>query len=524
MTKPVSRREFMNLLGATFGTSALIRVGSALGMLPAVAALTRPVLAAPAPGAGKAVILGAGISGLTVAWELAKAGYEVTVLESSNRAGGRIMTVRSGDVVDEIGNRQVCEWDNEPHMYFNAGAARIPSTHRNLLSYCKELGVDLEVFINESKTALIQDDAMLDGKPIRNADVSTNVRGFLGELFAKSFSAAQLEQPFTESEAETILGLIRGFGSLNRDMKYTGSNRNGYASGGFIDHGVQKDIIEFKHLMKSRLIANTLSANEGETGPILMQPVGGMDRITAGFTRALGDRVKYQTPVMSVMVKEAGVEVVYLQDGAPQTITADYCFNCIPAHFMAGIEHNFPADYMQAMKYIRRGEAIKGAFQAKERFWEKEEIYGGISWTNAPIRQLWYPSHGIHKEKGVILAAYDFGNGGAYTRMTQAERVEWLLQGGEKLHPNYRQLVEKPITIAWHRMNHMLGCSARWGRSGGGMTMEEEALYHTLQAPALGRHYMIGDQISFHGAWQESAILSAHWALADMDKRVRSAA
>jgi len=223
--------------------------------------------------------------------------------------------------VDEIGNRQVCERDNEPHMYFNAGAARIPSTHKNLLSYCKELGVDLEVFINESKTALIQDDAMLDGKPIRNADVSTNVRGFLGELFAKSFTTAQLEQPFTESEAETILGLIRGFGSLNRDMKYTGSNRNGYASG-------------------------------GETGPILMQPVGGMDRITAGFTRALGERVKYQTPVMSVKVRADGVDVVYLQDGAPQTIAAD-----------------------------------------------------------------------------------DFGNGMEFTRMTQAERVEWLLEGGEKLHP-----------------------------------------------------------------------------------------
>ena len=352
MSNPVSRREFMNLLGATFGTGTLIRVSSALGLLPAVAALTRPVLAAPAPGAGKVVVLGAGISGLTVAWELSKVGYDVTVLEASNRAGGRIMTVRSGDVVDEIGNRQVCEWDNEPHMYFNAGAARIPSTHRNLLSYCKELGVDLEVFINESKTALIQDDAMLDGKPLRNADVSTNVRGFLGELFAKSFTTAQLEQPFTESEAETIMGLIRGFGSLNRDMKYTGSNRNGYASGGFIDHGVQKEIIEFKHLMKSRLIGNTLSANEGETGPILMQPVGGMDRITAGFTRALGERVKYQTPVMSVKVRADGVDVVYLQDGAPQTIAAD-----------------------------------------------------------------------------------DFGNGMEFTRMTQAERVEWLLEGGEKLHP-----------------------------------------------------------------------------------------
>ncbi len=524
MPQSVSRREFMNLLGATFGTGALIRLGSALSMMPAVAALSRPVLAAPAPGAGKVVVLGAGISGLTVAWELTKAGYDVTVLESSNRAGGRVMTVRSGDVVDEIGNRQVCEWDNEPHMYFNAGAARIPSTHRNLLSYCKELKVDLEVFINESKTAWVQDDAMLDGKPIRNAELSTNVRGFLGELFAKSFTSAQLDEPFTESESEIIMGLISQFGDLDEDMLYKGSSRAGYVSGGFIDHGVQKDMIAFKHFMKSRMLSLTFTANEGETGPLLMQPVGGMDRIPAGFTRALGDRVKYETPVMSVKVKDATVEVVYLRDGAPQTIVADYCFNCIPAHFMSGIEHNFPAEYVHAMKYIRRGEAMKAAFQAKERFWEKEEIYGGISWVNSPIRQLWYPSHGIHKDKGVILAAYDFGGGMNFTRMTQEQRVEMLLTQGEKVHPNYRQLVEKPITIAWHRMNHMLGCAARWGRSGGGMTMEEEALFATLQQPALGRHYLIGDQMSYHGAWQESAILSAHWALADMDQRVRSAA
>ena len=36
------------------------------------------------------------------------------------------MTLRHGDLVDEIGNRHYCEFDDEPHMYFNAGAARIP--------------------------------------------------------------------------------------------------------------------------------------------------------------------------------------------------------------------------------------------------------------------------------------------------------------------------------------------------------------------------------------------------------------
>ena len=68
-------------------------------------------------------------------------------------------------------------------------------------------------------------------------------------------------------------------------------------------------------------------------------------------------------------------------------------------------------------------------------------------------------------------------------------------------------------------MNHMLGCAARWQRDRSGMTLEEERLYHTLQQPAGGRHYMIGDQVSVHSAWQESAILSAHWAIKDMVNR-----
>ncbi len=525
MGQSVSRREFMHLLGSTFGAGALVQMGSALSLMPNTASAASLSFAAPKVGKEKVLILGAGISGLTVAWELTKAGYDCTVLEASNRAGGRVMTVRSGDVVDEIGNRQVCEWDDEPHMYFNAGAARIPSTHRNLLGYCKELGVELEMFINESKTAYVQDDAMMGGQRIRNGEMSTNVRGFLAELFAKSYTNAQLDEPFSDSESEKILGLISQFGDLNENMLYKGSYRAGYVSGGFLDHGVQKDMIAFKKLMQSRMLGLSLTANEGETGPMLMQPVGGMDAVIKGFTRALADKVIYQAPVMGLTLQEDGVEVSYERNGERQSINAAYCFNCIPSHLMTGIPNNFPSEYLQAMKYIRRGEAYKSAFQAKKRFWEDEDIYGGISWINAPIQQIWYPPHGIHKEKGIVLAAYNFGGGMHFTKMSQSERVEAALAQGEKLHPNYRNMVEKPITIAWHRMNHMLGCSGRWGNNGGNWSMETQTLFNRLQQSTPGgRHYFIGDQMSYHGAWQESAIASAHWALADMDQRVRAQA
>ena len=70
-------------------------------------------------------------------------------------------------------------------------------------------------------------------------------------------------------------------------------------------------------------------------------------------------------------------------------------------------------------------------------------------------------------------------------------------------------------------MNNMLGCAARWQRNRGrGWTAEEERLFQTLRQPAGGRHYTIGDQVTMHSAWMESAVLSAHWALGDMVTRI----
>ena len=118
------------------------------------------------------------------------------------------------------------------------------------LAYCKELNVELEVFINENKTSLVQDDDMLGGRPIRNIDYTTNMRGFMAELMAKAMSSDELNAPFTESEAETLLNMIRSFGDLNEHDIYSGSYRAGYAEGGVLKHGVQKDMIAFRDLLK----------------------------------------------------------------------------------------------------------------------------------------------------------------------------------------------------------------------------------------------------------------------------------
>ena len=77
------------------------------------------------------------------------------------------------------------------------------------------------------------------------------------------------------------------------------------------------------------------------------------------------------------------------------------------------------------------GKPTKLTFQAKRRFWEDLDIYGGISWSNTKSRRLWY-THGIHKAKGIVLSAYDYGGGMYHTMMSQDERIEAHLADLEK--------------------------------------------------------------------------------------------
>jgi polyamine oxidase len=52
---------------------------------------------------GSAIVIGAGVSGLKAAVDLATKGYAVTVLEARDRLGGRVHTVDSGVGPIEMG-------------------------------------------------------------------------------------------------------------------------------------------------------------------------------------------------------------------------------------------------------------------------------------------------------------------------------------------------------------------------------------------------------------------------------------
>ncbi|HVY80405.1 MAG TPA: FAD-dependent oxidoreductase [Steroidobacteraceae bacterium] len=517
MPPSLSRRRLLHLIGSVAGSAAAYHAAIGLGAMAEVQAAPRPDLARPRARV-KIAILGAGIAGLTAAYELHRKGYDVTVLEASHRAGGRNLTLRHGDLVDEIGNPQVCAFDPDPDLYLNAGPARIPGHHTTLLDYCRELGVDLAPFINENRNAWVQDDAAFGGKPVRNREYVTDARGFLAELTAKCISASHLDAAVTREDAERLIAFTRVFGDLNAKNSYQGSARAGLASYDYTMPAQLKSVRELPELLKSRLWQIVMNFGETEDqAAMMMEPVGGMDRVVQGFMAQIGSLVKTRARVEAVMLREKSVEVVYRDADGRHKLAADYCLNSIPFQLMAGIANNFPRDYAAVLTAIPRGKLFKIGFQMRERFWEREMIYGGISWTTQDITQIWYPCHGIHRRKGVVLGAYVFGGAAAdrFERMTHAQRLEAAIAQGARIHPEYGSYVENGVSIPWHRMNNMLGCAAEW---------EPELrakFFARIQAP-VGRHYMIGDQVSYHSGWQQGAMHSALHALADIDRRVRA--
>lgn len=511
----ITRRQFLTYIGAAGGSSALLKANLAMGLMP-VDNYSGPVAVTPASAQNKpsAVILGAGIAGLATALELERAGFNVTLLEASYRAGGRNLTVRHGDKIDEMGQPQICQFDKAENLYFNCGPARIPGHHRRLLHYCRALSVPLQIKANSCKLAYFQDDKAFAGKPIRQIDYHADVRGLMAELLWKSADAQQYDQLLNEEDVAKLMKFAQLHGDLSETGKYAGTERAGSTTDRMLEFPKAQTPIELKAMLDSSFwYGGLLGAELYDWCEPLMEPVGGMDAVVKGFLRQLKTQPLLNAQVKKIYNRKNGVEVTYEQHGQFHTVHADYCFNNIPAYFMAGIENNFSELYQAGLNSIKRGHLFKIAYQMKERFWEKEGIYGGISYTADPVAQIWYPSHDIHAPKGVVLGAYtwDPKASAAFEAMTPAERLIAGAKSGEKLHPGYSKYIENGISIPWARMNHQMGCGMH-------MSPEDMQTYFSVLQQPEGHHFMIGDQISHHSGWQEGALASSEQALNQLNK------
>lgn len=117
--KSPTRRQLLTMIGKTAGGAAMYQAMTTLGFA-SESSFKKELELSGAPAGASIIVLGAGLAGLTAAYELRKAGYKVTVLEYQNRGGGRSITLKGGDRYTELGGEEIT-CDFEEGNYFNPG-------------------------------------------------------------------------------------------------------------------------------------------------------------------------------------------------------------------------------------------------------------------------------------------------------------------------------------------------------------------------------------------------------------------
>jgi monoamine oxidase len=467
--------------------------------------------------AAKVVVIGAGIAGLTTAYELGKAGYDCTVLEARDVVGGRNFTIRGGTRQTDLdGHTQVGRFSDGEYM--NAGPARI-AQWMVTLDYCRELGIPIEIFSNENASALIYNERAGMTAPVRYRTAKADVYGYVGELLAKATNQGALDGDLTADDKERLLTFLRTWGDLRKsDYRYVGSFRRGFSP----DPGAADDTGAV--LGPPPSLSDVFASGVGQCfsfefeyqyAMLMFQPVGGMDRIPAALLREIGPgRVRTGCVVTGITNRDDGVAVTYTaRDGRECRIDADYCVATMPPNIAARVPHNLGAGVQAALTSFPVEKVGKLGLEYRSRWWETDyRIYGGITETDMDLDHIWYPSHGFHGRRGVMIGYYNTGEHAvAYGQLTPAQREARAVAQGVKIHgERYRTELASSFSIAWHRTPHIEGgWSIAFGSPG----------YELLNRPQ-GRVYFAGDWLTWLVTWQAGAFDSARRVVTELHQRV----
>ena len=441
---------------------------------------------------------------------------------------------------------------NPVELFLNAGPGRIPSDHAHLLQLCGEIGVELEPYIFQSNYNLLRSKEFRGGKPVAYNQINYSLRGEIAAQMAKRVDPSC---DFNNSDTGRMLRMLKEFGDLNGQCEFPSSARLGYIDlpGGWNTPGKLKDKVPLDEVLKSGFVGGgdpeltpgsfLFNADNILWQNSLMQPIGGMDRIWQRLLvqpipreairlhpndprereirgrniHYVGDLVLLNSPVARIEhIQEANKIRVVTKNGF--VAVADFCMSTMAPNLLQGIlSDQFPDGFRDALGKVEQVPAIKVGWQARTRFWEEENhIYGGISWTDDDIGQIWYPSEDFNARTGVLTGAYNRGpTAEQFGKLTQAQRIAKALDGGQNLHPSTggndpgfkgKIYTDRGVTIAWQYMPFQVG-----GWAGLTATRQPE-IYQTIIKPQ-GRLYLAGDVYSYLPGWLEGAVTSVYKAI-----------
>jgi len=463
-------------------------------------------------------IVGAGMAGLVSAWILNNTGFKIVLYEASSRVGGRVKTFREGFTSG---------------LHAEAGAMRIPEKHELTRELCNYFKLKLIDFPAQNKNTLV----FINGVHVRRSVYETNNFHF-GKPYTQGRTAKEafelttncLEEIYKKNEFDldhiSLGEYLRAFTKTKTRTKTKKRSIN----------PVTKDSIKTAVITKADIDLIGLEFGAADLHASLLEAYrdhyvmddknkhqieGGMDLLPQKIAETIIDDVCYNARVTEIVteIKKKGsrnFKIYYEHTVIHRRYTSSADFVILAAPFSA-LTHvrledvlNDPAR-LHAIRNLHYENSTKIALEFKERFWEKEGIYGGNSVTDLPIRWVYYPSDeerpdNINSLRGILLASYTWGDDSLrWGSLNHDDRIRFALRDIAKLHKITEYECEKLLvggmSHSWAEDEYTFGAFCL------SYPHQEHALFDATWKPYNGV-YFAGEHTSLKHAWIEGAVES----------------
>jgi monoamine oxidase len=239
----------------------------------------------------------------------------------------------------------------------------------------------------------------------------------------------------------------------------------------------------------------------------MQEIAGGMDLLPRAFYEHLKPYVRFGAEVTSIDQSPDDVTVHFKGPAGRESIKGDYAICAIPFSVLRDIEilgTGFSREKQKAIRELNYNASAKILFQTRHRFWEcEDDIVGGTTVTDLPIRRICYPSFSDpNDERGTLLASYTWGQDALrWGAMGAEDMIEQALEDVAQIHPSITKEFEVGAVQDWY--------GDPWARGAFALFEPEQQtrLQQHIVAPE-GRIHFAGEHTSLYHAWIQGALES----------------
>lgn len=500
-------------------------------------------------------IIGGGLAGLAAAYELRKLGFDITLYDAlEDRIGGRVYTYY---------------FNRQKGLYHEFGAMRIPVSHETVWHYLNLFRLPTRPFIQYNPNAYV----FLKNVRVRNDPGGVNVMRDIypkyrlrewertvpwQKLFSAGIESALLAA--TGAERAEILQVKSDYS--REALRWSDSSNLTIMQAAGLSEGAISLVSNFQPLLSGNLYHSYIDYVQEDYPAnltFLYEIKGGMARLPAAFFSALTRENPYAgiadecvgnfryrggcwVDGISLIDGGGGVRLKYRRAGSNRVREEpfDYCVCAIPFSTLRtmDIDPLFSDIKMRAIREVYYTPSQKTLLLCRERFWERDGIVGGGSFTDLPVASVWYPSDHARllrdpenfvedfknlpwKEPGALIGSYNFALD--TTRLTNQpeERVfaeirkELALVHG--LPPrDVDRVTEEMKTINWDEQPSIRGALSFFS------PQQKKLFAYGMSLPEYGgRVVFAGEHISAVHRWMQGALQSGMQAANDLVKACR---